>query len=186
MKLLVTYAIPEEEVIVSLPGSDIHYTRTGIGKVNAVLAVAEVANQYKPDLILNIGTAGSLRHKIGTIVVCDKFEDRDMEKCKELGVDYRHNFSAELSRITLLSHWNAGQTCNTGDSFVTEAHHGADAYDMEGFAIAALCKRQSIPLISIKYITDKIGENSIGDWAEKLAEAQIALQKFIEDKFKHY
>lgn len=182
MKILVTYAIPQEKVEVSFFGHTVLYCQTGIGKVNATLSVYEAVTRHHPDLILNIGTAGSLKHEIGSIVVCGKFIDRDMEKCKEFGVAFKHDFTEELARIPLLSGWNIDKICNTGDSFVTEAYHDADAYDMEAFAIAALAKSKSIPLLSVKYITDKIGENSIKHWEDKLSDANAGLEKFIQDK----
>jgi adenosylhomocysteine nucleosidase len=56
----------------------------------------------------------------------------------------------------------------------------ADVVDMENFAVAALCKRKGIPLVSVKYITDKIGENSVQHWEDKLHDANLGLQRFFK------
>jgi adenosylhomocysteine nucleosidase len=180
MNILITHAIPQEKIAVCFDGYAVHYCQTGIGKVNAALSVYEAVAHRKPDLIMNVGTAGSIRHNVDSIVVCSKFVDRDMQKCKDFGVDYSHDFKDEVTRIPLFSDWNITNTCNTGDSFVTQAIDDADAFDMENFAVAALCKRLSIPFLSVKFITDKIGENTVKHWEDKLDEANVGLQQFFD------
>ncbi|MDP4201512.1 MAG: nucleosidase [Bacteroidota bacterium] len=182
MNILVTYAIPQERVAVSFPGCTITYCETGIGKVNALLAVVDAIGIQTPDLILNIGTAGSVDRDVDSIVICDTFVDRDMKKCKDFGVAYHLDFKEELHDIPVINHWNKNNTCNTGDSFVTRVIDEADAFDMENFAVAALCKRRHIPFVSVKYITDKIGENSVKHWEDKLEDAQKGLQAFFHSQ----
>ena len=181
MHILITYAIPQEKVAIRFDGCTITYCQTGIGKVNAALAVYEALMQQHPDVVINVGTAGSVRHEVDSILLCSRFVDRDMEKCKDFGVDYAHDFHLQVSKIELFSLWDAKYTCNTGDSFVTQAIDNADAFDMENFAVAALCKRKSIPFISVKYITDKIGENSVKHWEDKLDDANAGLQAFFDN-----
>jgi len=180
MKILVTNAISQERVDIDFFECTVIYCETGIGKVNAVLAVYDLVERYKPDLILNIGTAGSIKHEIGSVLVCGRFKDRDLEKCKELSVEYNHDFTKELAKIPLISSWDFQYLCNTGDSFITEKIiDDADVYDMENFAVATLCKQKNIPLVSVKYVTDKIGENSIQDWESKLSYAKVILEDFL-------
>lgn len=180
MKILVTYAIAQERVEVKFPNCEINYCQMGIGKVNAALSVYEAVNNFRPDVVLNVGTAGSVAHAVDSIVICSRFIDRDMVKCKDFGVDYEHHFHDEVKAIDLFRGWNIDNTCNTGDSFVTQVIADADAFDMENFAVAALCKRLNIPLVSVKYITDKIGENSPKHWEDKLEDAQKGLQSFFD------
>ncbi|MDP4269400.1 MAG: nucleosidase, partial [Bacteroidota bacterium] len=112
MKILVTYAIPQERVDVFFDGCHVTYCQTGIGKVNAALSVYHAIQIHQPDLILNIGTAGSVVNDVDSIVICNTFVDRDMKKCKEFGVDYHLDFTEELSKITLFSGWQMHNTCN--------------------------------------------------------------------------
>ncbi|MBP1640526.1 MAG: nucleosidase [Bacteroidetes bacterium] len=179
MNILVTYAIPQERVEVDFSGCTITYCETGIGKVNAVLAVIDAMADNKPDLILNIGTAGSADRDVDSIIICDTFVDRDMKKCKDFGVAYHLDFKEELKSISIIEDWDTNNICNTGDSFVTRIIDEADAFDMENFAVAALCKRRRIPFVSVKYITDRIGENSVKHWEDKLEDAQAGLQQFF-------
>jgi adenosylhomocysteine nucleosidase len=181
MHILVTYAIPQEKINIELDGHRVSFCQTGVGKVNAALAVYDAVLQHQPDVIMNVGTAGSLLHEVDSIVVSSRFVDRDMEKCKDFGVDFEHDFNDEIARIPLFSDWNTHHCCNTGDSFVTHAIDNADAFDMENFAVAALCKRKSIPFLSVKYITDKLGENSVKHWEDKLEDANAGLQRFFDN-----
>ena len=69
---------------------------------------------------------------------------------------------------------------NTGDDFVTDGTNVVgDVIDMEAFAQAMVCGEEGIPFMAVKYITDKIGENSIKIWSDKLEEAKIALQAYV-------
>lgn len=180
MKILVTYAIAQERVDIAFAGATVRYCETGIGKVNAALAVYSAIAQERPDWVLNVGTAGSVTQAVGSILLCARFLDRDMIELKEFGVPYWHDFSAALSQIPMLEGLEWPHICNTGDRFVTEVMAQADVVDMENFAVAAVCHRVGIPLLSVKYITDRIGENSVQDWADQLHEANLGLQAFFD------
>ena len=164
----------------TLDGRDVVLVGSGMGKVNAALAVYEAVREQRPDFVLNVGTAGSATQAVGSILACGRFLDRDMEKVKEFGVPYWYDFSADLVRIDLCRWVDYSHVCNTGDSFVTEVIAQADVVDMENFAVAAVCQREGIPLLSVKYITDRIGENLVQDWEDKLHEANVGLQAFFD------
>ena len=60
---------------------------TGVGKVNAAISLTEyILLNEKPSYVINYGTAGSKRIKVGRIVDCTKFIQRDMDASK-LGFD---------------------------------------------------------------------------------------------------
>ena len=183
MNVLLTYAIKAEKIEVHLPNCTVRYCPTGIGKVNAVLAVSEAIAHHSPDVVLNVGTAGSTHHAVDSILMCSRFYDRDMARVKEFGVDYQHDFFDQVRQLhicALFADHAIAHTCNTGDSFVTEWIEHADVVDMENFAVAALCQRKGIPLFSVKYITDIIGENSVKHWEDKLRDANLGLQHFFK------
>ena len=83
MKILVTYAVQGEFTELKFPGligeEEVHigYIRTGVGKVKSAYYVSEVLNQAKPDLVINVGTAGSIDCQVGDILVCRHCIDRD-------------------------------------------------------------------------------------------------------------
>ena len=51
---------------------------------------------------------------------------------------------------------------------------------MEAYAEAEVCKSMNIPFVSVKYVTDVIGQNSVEDWASKLSDARTGLRRFFE------
>jgi adenosylhomocysteine nucleosidase len=174
--ILIVYAVDEERINNLDAYPNFVFCKTGIGKVNAALKVSEAIRVHQPALVVNIGTAGSVHHEVGSIHLCNEFIDRDMEKLHAFGVPYREKF--EAGHALLPTEWQFSSTCNTGDTFLTNADGKGDVFDMESYAIARACKHHSVPFVAIKYVTDKIGENSIKHWEEKLSEAKLALEAF--------
>ena len=73
-------------------------------------------------------------------------------------------------------------TCNTGDSFITEGNDiEGDVIDMESYAEADVCREMGIPFVSVKYVTDIVGQNSSQEWFAKLADAREGLSAFFRD-----
>lgn len=174
--ILIVYAVDQERITNLDDQTQFVFCKTGVGKVSAALQVSAAITKYQPQLVLNIGTAGSVRHAVGTIHLCNQFIDRDMEKAAAFGVPYHEVF--ESSQPLLPHSWSFTATCNTGDTFLTEADGHGDVFDMEAFAIARACRFHNIPFAAIKYVTDKIGQNSVQHWEEKLSDAKLALEHF--------
>lgn len=189
MKILVTYAVQGEFTELKFSGLigeeevQIGYLRTGIGKVKSAFYLAEAINQGRPDLVVNIGTAGTIRHRVGDILVCRRFIDRDMQKLNGLGVEWEIDSAELLAQKGYCLHWdgNGEGVCNTGDSFLTELLDvQGDVVDMEAYAQAMVCRAKEVPFISVKYVTDIIGQNSVKHWEDKLADARKGLGEFLE------
>ena len=187
MKILVTYAVQGEFTELKFPGligeEEVHigYIRTGVGKVKSAYYVSEVLNQAKPDLVINVGTAGSIDCQVGDILVCRHFIDRDMQKLADMGLEYEIDSSALLAEKEYCMHWAGEGICNTGDTFLTELSDvKGDVVDMEAFAQAFVCRVKNVPFIAVKYVTDIIGQNSVKHWEDKLADARKGLGEFFE------
>lgn len=187
MKILVTYAVQGEFTELKFPGligeEEVHigYIRTGVGKVKSAYYVSEVLNQAKPDLVINVGTAGSVDCQVGDILVCRHFIDRDMQKLANMGLEYEIDSSALLTEKGYCMHWAGEGICNTGDTFLTELSDvKGDVVDMEAFAQAFVCRVKNVPFIAVKYVTDIIGQNSVKHWEDKLADARKGLGEFFE------
>ena len=187
MKILVTYAVQGEFTELKFPGligeEEVHigYIRTGVGKVKSAYYVSEVLNQAKPDLVINVGTAGSIDCQVGDILVCRHFIDRDMQKLADMGLEYEIDSSALLAEKGYCMHWAGEGICNTGDTFLTELSDvKGDVVDMEAFAQAFVCRVKNVPFIAVKYVTDIIGQNSVKHWEDKLADAREGLGEFFE------
>lgn len=179
---------------------EVVFVRTGVGKVNSykmLKMVFDITMKYTGGnaevTVLNIGTAASLFEEPGVVVNPSRFIDRDLVK---IGGEYLDKSEYWVGPDTVEG--NRVYSCNSGDTFVTNAE---DAYqmrdgftavcDMEAFQQAALCSKFKgfpVEFHCWKFITDKIGENSLGNWKEMLPEAcntltSIAMD-FVEDLYK--
>ncbi|MBP5643933.1 MAG: 5'-methylthioadenosine/S-adenosylhomocysteine nucleosidase [Bacteroidales bacterium] len=176
MKILFVYAIPEERIDINIPNAEVIYVETGMGKVNAAMKTMRAICEYHPDMVINFGTAGTLNHKVGDIFVCNHFIDRDLRKVTLDGVISEIEFE-KIERFSN-SVWGV---CNTGDSFITSgADIEGDVIDMEAYAEAEVCREMGIPFISVKYVTDVVGQNSVESWLDKLADARKGLTEFFK------
>lgn len=193
MKILFVYAIPEEKIEINIPNAEVIYVETGMGKVNAAMKTMRAICEYHPDLVINFGSAGTLNHNVGDIIVCNRFIDRDLQKVTLSGVVSEITFDTDttpcrdaINRVFTNQQlkerakivWG---TCNTGDSFITSgADIEGDVIDMESYAMADVCREMGIPFVSVKYVTDVVGQNSVESWQEKLADARKGLSEFFK------
>ena len=190
MKILLVYAIPEEKIEVNIPNAEVIYVETGIGKVNAAMHTMRAICEYHPDVVINFGSAGTLNHKIGDIIVCNRFVDRDLRNVILDGVISEIEFDRDaINRVFLsehlMEHAKLIGTCNTGDSFITQGSDiEGDVIDMESYAVADVCREMGIPFVAVKYVTDIVGQNSSQEWFAKLKDAREGLTKFFNDAVK--
>lgn len=183
LKIILTHAVDDERITLDIPGAGIRTVRTGIGKVKACMRLGDAVHREHPDLVLNIGTAGTLKHHVGDIFVCREFIDRDFQKIGIPGLDYRIDTTSLCGDLPTLLHPDSTGVCNTGDSFLTEATDlEGDVFDMEAYAQALLCREKGIPFVSVKYVTDVIGQNSVKHWEDKLEEARNGLKEFLRQQ----
>ncbi|WP_200625942.1 5'-methylthioadenosine/S-adenosylhomocysteine nucleosidase family protein [Pseudomonas sp. LAM2023] len=155
---------------------------TGIGKVNAAIALTRAIAANRPRLIVNLGSAGSLRHGKGAVVCCTRFVQRDMD-VTPLGFA---RYETPLSDIPVLLEHGVVipglpvETCGSGDSF--EINHGDapyDVVDMEAYVLALIARSEGIPFVCLKYISDDAGSDAAGDWAVQVHLAAEAFQRVL-------
>lgn len=73
----VCFALDDEAVEIRLPQVRCKRLITGIGKVRSTLSLTKAIMEERPAAVINVGTAGSVSHRIGDIVVSRSFRDRD-------------------------------------------------------------------------------------------------------------
>ena len=79
-RCLVLFALPEEMIPVAVKNMEVVSECIGVGKVDAALSALEAIEKHTPDLVVSMGTAGSVRCRVGDVVLCSEFVDRDLEK----------------------------------------------------------------------------------------------------------
>jgi len=166
----------EEETQGKLAGWNTLYT--GVGKINATLALVKYLFSHTPRLVINYGTAGSRDLKIGELVDCTKFLQRDMDKTA-LGFEKGQTaFEDHIPIMLDFSHIKnnligKNYVCGTGDNFVQDINQemsNIDVFDMEAYALAKVCYLQGIPFISYKYVSDNADSTADKDWTDNLAD----------------
>lgn len=187
MRLVTIFALQAESFEINLPDTEVEMVFAGMGKTLAATATANAINRFQPDLVINIGTVGTYRHQVGDILVASHFVDRDMKRTPLEGL-VSEICTDDLNKGMRLPSVVEGKTdysdytINTGDNFVlcAEDDLGCDAVDMESFAMAWACKQAGVPFLSVKYVTDILGQNSVKAWSEKLATARQELKDYFD------
>ena len=156
---------------------------TGVGKVNAAYKFMRTLREYKPKLVLNLGTAGSPIFNSGSLINCTKFIQRDMD-VTPLGFEaFQTPFDDDSiileNGLTIEGFQTA--TCGSGDSFDTKADGSIyQVSDMEAYVLAKICAKEHIPFICIKFISDGANGNAANDWQEALDLGAIKLREAYE------
>jgi len=155
----------------------------GVGKVNAAYHLTKQIAQERPNIIVNLGSAGSTLFERGSVVCCTGFVQRDMN-VTTLGCEmYETPFSgvkAVLEYGISIDGLQQG-ICGTGDSF--EVNHSTTDYnvvDMEAYPLAYIAKKEGIPFLCLKYISDGADDNAAEEWSVTVKKASEALRKVID------
>lgn len=179
-KVQIGKVVIEEAV---LDGQELLLVEGGIGKVNAAVATTILIERYRPELIINIGSAGAFDHKlkVGDVVVATEFKYGDVDatcfgyakgQVPQMPAAYpmaakwfeivlqtiaSHEFSYAIDRglvLTLDSFMSSHQR-------VEQVQHDfpdVKVSDMEGLAIVQAADQYGIPVIGIKAVSDIAGE----------------------------
>ena len=156
----------------TLNGKDAIIAISGIGKVSAALTTQLLIDNYKPEFILNFGTCGGMNSsvKILNYYVVEKccqfdFDLRELDGVP-LGYIQEYNtvfFPAKTDGLEFLEK----SVLASADRFTNDINDinaindmGCSLRDMEGGAIAQVCKSNNVPLIMIKGITDVYGNQT--------------------------
>jgi len=155
---------------------------TGIGKVNAACELTKAIHQKKPDLIVNLGSAGSNHFSKGDVVCCTQFVQRDMD-VRGLGFKM---YETPFSDIPSILNYGLSMEglphgiCGTGDNF--ETGHAVTEYnvvDMEAYALAVVAMKEEIPFMCLKYISDGADDNAAEDWSVQVHKAAVAFKEIL-------
>jgi adenosylhomocysteine nucleosidase len=187
--VLVVLALPAESDGV-FEAAQVPVMYSGVGKINAAISLARAlhgysAQQRRPPLVVNFGTAGSQRHLPGHLYSCHEFVQRDMD-VRALGFALGETpYDATPARLRfepLFTHLPAA-VCGSGDSFAVSAVEvPCDVVDMEAFAFAKVCWHARAQFACAKYVTDGADAAAADDWhlnVHKAAEEFLNLYRGI-------
>ncbi len=169
----------------NLDGKNIVGIISGVGKIKASAATEHLLSNYEISKVLNFGMAGGIDKsaEISEVINIVKSYDND-EDLSAFGHDKVARELVELKNSKLKK-----GICVTGDKFVNDYNeskyinekYDAICYEMELSAISMVCNMHKIPVISLKYISDKADENAEFDFEDSLKKATLSFSKFLVD-----
>jgi len=167
---------------------DFHTLYTGVGKVNAAYRLMHGLEAWKkehdtyPELILNVGSAGSSLFSRGSIVNCTQFIQRDMDVTAFGHTRYAtpNEDSSPVFSAGLRCEPYPQGVCGSGDSFATDGTmRGWNVVDMEAYALAKVCVGQDVPFCCLKFISDGADDQAVTSWDHAMIETAKTLHKAV-------
>lgn len=131
---------------------------TGVGKQQTAMSLVsylENNKENKPDIIINMGYAGSTNSKIGQWVNVNKSYNYEWnipeeERYTIIGYDREKISTLDNANIKILP-------CYSAECFVTNTDIKEDVvFDMELHSIYMICCKYDIELISLKKVSDNL------------------------------
>lgn len=173
---------------------------SGIGKVNAAIATTLLIEKFKPELIINSGIAGGFDRNLKTLdlLAATSIAYSDVVVCTDDSEKYGQipSLPEEFPCSIKLLKNICGDTIKygkilSGDQFAVDyqkeellvntyfKNQNVLAFDMESGAIAQVCYIMSVPLISLKSISDIIGETNLKDYYSFSIEASKKIANLV-------
>ena len=156
--------------------NEIHIT--GIGKVNAAVETARLINIYKPEIVVNFGSCGSVKHfPIGEVLrvgkVVNDIDVMNISKDRDIVLQGKGSI-----------------TCCTTDHFYdknkkvqSKTFHyreDIDIVDMELYGIAKACSLYNVFCYGYKWVSDY---GDITQWKENAAKGFDQFKGVFKDTF---
>lgn len=167
--------------------------KSGVGKVNSARTTQVIIDKFNPKYIINTGSAGALSDKlkigdvvIGTTLIQHDFDvtafGREKGFIPEVGKEFLSDSKlVEFCESELKSKeigFSKGIIVS-GDKFISTTSEKKDlgnefsalCAEMEGAAIAQVCKLSSVPFIVIRSVSDELNGDAKVDFEEFLETA---------------
>ncbi|RLQ98137.1 5'-methylthioadenosine/S-adenosylhomocysteine nucleosidase [Falsibacillus albus] len=179
-------------------GVDVVLLRSGIGKVNAAMSTAVLLERFKPDAVINTGSAGGLNPdlNVGDVVISTEVRHHDVD-VTAFGYEYGQvpqlpaGFTAD-AKLMQVAEDAAKETTEakvvkgliaTGDSFMNDPVRveyikgkfvELQAVEMEAAAIAQVAYQFGVPFVVIRSLSDIAGK-----------ESDVSFEQFLEKAALH-
>ncbi|WP_075618152.1 5'-methylthioadenosine/S-adenosylhomocysteine nucleosidase [Paenisporosarcina indica] len=179
-------------------GHDVVLLKSGIGKVNAAMSTSILLQHFKPEAVINTGSAGGFDSalEVGAVVISDEVRHHDVDVTAfgyEMGqvpglpagfvADTNLRQLAEEAVQELGQHQFATGLIATGDSFMSDAVRVESvrtyfphmkAAEMEAAAVAQVCHQFDVPFVVIRALSDIAGK-----------ESSVSFDEFLPTAAKH-
>ncbi|WP_129731140.1 5'-methylthioadenosine/S-adenosylhomocysteine nucleosidase [Ectobacillus funiculus] len=192
-----------EFTIGALSGHEVILLKSGIGKVNAAMSTTILLERYRPEKVINTGSAGGFHHtlNVGDVVISTEVRHHDVDVTV---FNYEYGqvpgmpaaFQADDALVALAERCmrsNDGVqvvkgTIATGDSFMNDPQrvdfvrskfNDLYAVEMEAAAVAQVCYQYSVPFVIIRALSDIAGKESNISFDQFLDQAALHSTNFI-------
>ncbi|MDM5339201.1 5'-methylthioadenosine/S-adenosylhomocysteine nucleosidase [Fictibacillus enclensis] len=181
-----------------IDGLDIVLLKSGIGKVNAAIGTTLLIEMFKPDCIINTGSAGGFHQdlNVGDVVISTEVRHHDVD-ATIFGYEYGqvpqmpayYVPDPELVSVAVKSAEKvsgiqvAKGLIASGDSFMSDHDRvefirtklaGLYAAEMEAAAIAQVSYQFNVPFVIIRSLSDIAGKD-----------ARVSYDQFLDTASKH-
>ncbi len=175
---------------------------SGIGKVNAARSTQILIDTYKPNYIFNVGVAGGISENINVldIVIGEKLIQHDFDitafnhkKGYIPNIGTSINSDKKLINIAKTIKNPIIGTIASGDIFCTDPNmtkkinkkFSALCVEMEGAAIAQVCKLSNTPFLIIRSISDTPNNNNQITYEKFLKQSCQTIAYYMNEILKH-
>lgn len=179
-------------------GQEVILLKSGIGKVNAAMSTSLLLHHFRPDAVINTGSAGGFDKEleVGAIVISDEVRHHDVDatvfgyemgQVPQMPAAFRSDEKlvelAAKAVAELGEHPYAVGLVATGDSFMNDAERvetvrgyfpGMKAAEMEAAAVAQVCHQFDVPFVVIRALSDIAGK-----------ESSVSFEEFLPVAAKH-
>ncbi len=177
--------------------------KCGIGKVNAASATAFLISDDKADFILNAGLSGAVHGlKREDMVAVTTYIECDFDLTaigyglgvKADGQKYLYECDEKLLSLALQSAGIIAAKAGTGDIFLADPvkkelfkeTFGIDCFDMETAAIAGVCDKNGIPMLSLRKISDDADGDAYETYREMNERQEACLTELLGNILERY
>ncbi len=136
-------------ILGTLSGREVCVLHTGVGRLMATQRVAPFLQQHSPRLLISTGFAGGLTEELqpGDLLLSENFSDRELRDSGRSALQSFSLRSGRLDTVECVIHSSA-------DRAASAAASGAIGADMETAHIAEACAAISLPMLSLRVISD--------------------------------
>lgn len=185
-----------EFYIGTLEGKEVVLLKSGIGKVNAAMATTLLIQLFKPDYVVNTGSAGGFHRelKVGDIVISSELRYHDVD-ATVFGYEYGQVPGMPPAYFPDSQLVQIAEKCGekvdarvvtglitSGDSFMSDEARVEEikekfpnlyAAEMEATAIAQVCSQFKVPFVIIRSLSDIAGSDAKMSYDQFLEMASV-------------